>query len=208
MSEIKFADGDLVRIQGKEFMVLGARLRIAHQVFKDRISITTEVIDHVLEQQAVVRARVVVPAGEFTATATASAARDARLVQCLLEVAEARSVARALRYSGIGVEFVGHEELGDGPVLEGEAVRQELRSVPGRVNGGTQTGGNGSRGTPCTAAQRRALQSLSRQIGQELEQVVAKVYPGTDSDHLTLPQASALIDKMRAKAGNGAGAGR
>jgi hypothetical protein len=108
VNDIKIVEGDLVRIQGRDFMVLGARLRIAHQVFTDRISITTEVIDHEFEQRAVVRARVVTPAGEFTATATASAGRDARLVHCLLEVAEARSVARALRYSGVGVEFVGH----------------------------------------------------------------------------------------------------
>ena len=99
--------------------------------------------------------------------------------------------------------------MGAGPVLEVEPPRQELRPVPGR-NNGAGGNGNGHRGTPCTSAQRRALQSLARQLGQDLDDIVAKVCPGTDADHLTLSQASVLIDKMKIKAsnGNGAGAGR
>lgn len=204
-----FKDSEIVTVGGRAFPCIGGRLRIIHELHRDKLSIETELVDYQIDQYAVVRARVTTAGGMFSATGTATAARDPKLVDSLLELAESRACARALRLSGVGVETCGVEELGAGPVLEGDQHRQDLRTVPGRANG---AGGNGnaSRGTPCTSAQHRALQSLARQLGQDLNDVVAKVCPGTDANHLTLAQASTLIDKMKvwASNGNGAGAGR
>lgn len=204
-----FRPDELVKIQGRDFVVIGGRLRVLH-ANAAKVSIVTELIDYILDQHAVVRARVLTDTGEFTGTGVASATRDPKLTDALVELAETRAVARACRFAGVGVECVGFEELGAGAVLAGEPPRQELRSVPGQNSVTPQVGGNGSgsRGTPCTTAQRRALVALARQLGNDLDDVVATIYPGTNADHLTLPQASALIDKMKAKASNGAGAGR
>lgn len=205
-----FRPEELVQVQGRTFPVIGGRLRIVHELQRDKLSLVTQLVDYQMDSHAIVRAEVTTGTGVFTATGTSTAARDPKLADSLIELAETRAVARALRFAGVGVEMVGLEELGAGPVLDGEPPRQELRSVPGRTNGGIHVGGNGNgaRGTPCTTAQRRALVALARQLGKDLDDVVATVYPGCDADHLTLPQASALIDKMKAKAGNGAGAGR
>jgi hypothetical protein len=202
-----FRPDEIVKIQNRDFVVIGGRLRVVHESHP-KLSITTEVLDYVLDQHAVVRARVLTQAGEFTGTGVATAARDPKLADALIELAETRAVARALRFGGVGVETCGFEEIGAGPVLEATAPRQNHLSSgpvgvpPDRVNG------NGGRGTPATGAQRRAIAALARQIGREVDEVVAKVYPGITVDGLTLAQASALIDRLRTKAGNGAGAGR
>lgn len=204
-----FKDSEIVTVSGRAFPCIGGRLRIVHELHKDKLSIETDLVDYQIDQYAVVRARVTTAGGTFSATGTATAARDPKLVDSLIELAESRACARALRLCGVGVETCGVEELGAGPVLESDPPRQDLRSVPGRTNGTVGNGnGNGHRGTPCTSAQRRALQSLARQLGQELDDIVVKVFPGGDADHLTLAQASALIDKMKAMAGNGASVGR
>ena len=39
------------------------------------------------------------------------AQRDARLAESLIELAETRSIARALRFAGFGLEFTGAEEV-------------------------------------------------------------------------------------------------
>lgn len=203
-----FRPDEIVRVHNRDVVVIGGRLRVLHSAH-EKVSITTEILDYTLDQYAVVRARVVTQVGEFTGTGVATAGRDPKLTDSLVELSETRAVARALRFAGIGVECVGFEEIGAGPALDADLPRQELRPLPGQ--GGVQANhanGNGARGTPCTTAQRRALVALARQLGQDLVDVVAKVYPGTDADHLTLPQASALIDKMKTKANNGAGAGR
>lgn len=204
-----FKDSEIVTVSGRAFPCIGGRLRIVHELHKDKLSIETELVDYQIDQYAVVRARVTTIGGTFSATGTATAARDPKLVDSLLELAESRACARSLRLSGVGVETCGFEELGAGPLLQDEPPRQDLRTVPPRPNGAAGNG-NGYRGTPCTSAQRRALHSLARQLGQDLETFVAKVFPDGDADHLTLSQASALIDKMKIKAsnGNGAGAGR
>lgn len=210
VNDAKFRETEIVRVQGRDFPVVGGRLRIAHEIHQGKLSIVTELVDYQIDQYAVVRADVSATGGRFTATGTATAARDPKLTDSLLELAETRAVARALRFAGIGVECCAFEELGAGGVLDGEAPRQELRAVPAQTTaaGGHANGNGGNRGTPCTSAQRRALHSLARQLGQDLEEIVPKIFPGLDPDHLSIRDASALIDKMKAKAGNGAGAGR
>ena len=42
---------------------------------------------------------------------TANSQRDTRLAESLVELAETRSIARALRFAGFGLEFTGAEEV-------------------------------------------------------------------------------------------------
>jgi hypothetical protein len=111
-----FRSDEIVKIQNRDFVVIGGRLRVVHESYP-KLSITTEVLDYVLDQHAVVRARVLTQAGEFTGTGVATAARDPKLADALIELAETRAVARALRFGGVGVECVGFEELGRGAIL-------------------------------------------------------------------------------------------
>jgi len=208
-----FKEGEIVRVQGRDFPVIGGRLRIVHET-NDKVSITTELVDYVIDQHAVVRASVETSTGRFSATGTATSARDPKLADSLLELAETRAVARALRFAGVGVECCGFEELGADPVLEGNAPRQltDHHQDDGRVQNGQKTNGNGGNGhghhTPATSAQRRAIGSLSRQLGMEPEQAVAKVFPDINTDDLSLSQASTLIDRLKVKTGNGGGNGQ
>jgi len=209
-----FKEHEIVRVQGRDFPIIGGRLRIVHEA-NEKLSIGTELVDYVIDGHAVVRASVESAKGRFTATGTATAARDPKLSDSLIELAETRAVARALRFAGIGVECCGFEELGAGEVLEGTAPRQlqDNHHDNGRAQNGQHRGnGNGGNGnghhTPATTAQRRAIVSLAHKLGIELDDAVAKVFTGIGFDDLSLGEASTLIDKLKSKAGNGGGHGQ
>ncbi len=95
--------------QTRTFPVVGGRLRILHEN-NDHLGIQTEIIrldpDFVVVQAAVESQR-----GKFNGTGTASGQRDAKLADSLVELAETRAIARALRFGGIGVEFTSAEEV-------------------------------------------------------------------------------------------------
>src|SRR5208337_3627130 len=95
--------------QSRTFPVVGGRLRILHEN-NDHLGIQTEIIK--LDNDfVVVKAAVDSQRGKFSGTGTASAQRDAKLADSLVELAETRAIARALRFSGIGVEFTSAEEV-------------------------------------------------------------------------------------------------
>lgn|GEM_PF-676697 len=205
-----FKDHEVVRVQGKEFPVIGGRLRIVHEVNKEKLSIITVIVDYQLDRHAIVRAKVETRVGSFTATGTATAARDPKRVDSLIELAETRAVARALRFAGIGVECCGFEELGAGEALDGHAPRQlrddHQERERGQIGQKGRENGNGL-SIRVTSAQRRAIESLSHRLGIEPDDAVGKIFQGMTLDDLTLSQASQLIDQLRAKAGNGGGNG-
>jgi hypothetical protein len=95
--------------QTRVFPVVGGRLRIFHET-NDHVSIQTEIVRLDLDF-VVVKAAVESQTGKFNGTGTASAQRDARLADSLVELAETRAIARALRFGGIGVEYTGAEEV-------------------------------------------------------------------------------------------------
>ena len=95
--------------QTRTFPVVGGRLRILHEN-NDHLGIQTEIIR--LEPDfVVVKAAVESQRGKFNGTGTASGQRDAKLADSLVELAETRAIARALRFGGIGVEYTGFEEV-------------------------------------------------------------------------------------------------
>ncbi len=95
--------------ESRTFPVVGGRLRILHEN-NDHLGIQTEIIR--LEPDfVVVKAAVESQRGKFNGTGTASGQRDAKLADSLVELAETRAIARALRFGGIGVEYTGFEEV-------------------------------------------------------------------------------------------------
>ncbi|MGO9566595.1 MAG: hypothetical protein ACLP5H_03540 [Desulfomonilaceae bacterium] len=102
--------------QSRTFPVVGGRLRILHEN-NDHLGIQTEII-RLDTDFVVVKAAVESQRGKFNGTGTASGQRDAKLADSLVELAETRAIARALRFSGIGVEFTSFEEVTHVPATE------------------------------------------------------------------------------------------
>lgn len=81
---------------------------------------------------------------QFVGYGTANSQRDARLAESLIELAETRSVARALRFAGFGLEFTGAEEVSHVTAAEPEREHNSNKE-PARVF--TDNNGNGKDGT-------------------------------------------------------------
>ena len=126
--------------QTKVFPVVGGRLRLAHEN-NQTLSIQTEIIK--LEPDfVIVKATVQTDKGTYTGTGTASAQRDHRLADALVELSETRAIARALRWASFGVEMTSAEEVSH---LPDEPV-QEHKEPPsnGGGNGNGKTASTGS----------------------------------------------------------------
>lgn len=201
-----FRPDELVKIQGRDFVVIGGRLRMLHAA-NPKCSITTTVFDYELGRHALVFAKVETQAGEYSASAVATAERDPKLVDSLVELAETRAVARALRFAGVGVECCGFEELGAGPVIDGALPRQEAgapraivttcNDVPDQRTADAQRPRPLRRSsTPATAAQRRCIETLARRIQQNPATAAVRLV-GVGLDDLSVTDASRLIDGLR-----------
>lgn len=105
-----FRADELVNVRGKQYPVVGGRLRLAHKS-NEKLSISTEIIEHVIGSKAVLKATVQTTRGVFTGYGAADEKRDQRLKDAVLELAETRAIARALRFAGYGVELTGAEEM-------------------------------------------------------------------------------------------------
>ncbi|SHI94002.1 hypothetical protein [Lutispora thermophila] len=104
-----FKSEELVKVQGKLFPVVGGRLRLAHED-NSSLSIETKVISYDGEI-AVIQATVKTEKGVYNGLGNASTKRDRILSNAILELAETRAIARALRFAGYGVEYTGFEEV-------------------------------------------------------------------------------------------------
>ena len=92
-----------------EYPKVGGRLRIAHEQ-NDSISITTEIVQYD-GKVAVVKALSTTDKGSYSGIGMSSVERDAKIAPAILELAETRAIARALRFSGVGVEYCSAEEI-------------------------------------------------------------------------------------------------
>ncbi len=104
--------------QTRTFPVVGGRLRLAHEE-NDALSLQTKLVRWD-GQYAVFKCCAVTGKGQFVRYGTANGQRDSRLAKSLVELAETRSVARALRFAGFGLEFTGAEEVSHVPSIEPE----------------------------------------------------------------------------------------
>lgn len=132
------------------FPKIGGRLRLAHEA-NEALSIETEIIRYD-EQIAVVSAVSKTNKGCFRGIGMASVERDTKIAPAILELAETRAIARALRFAGYGVEYcsaeeVSHLENGNGGGGNGHHARQHqndtLPSANGNRNGSNASGSNG-----------------------------------------------------------------
>ena len=119
-----FKNEELVKVQGKIYPVVGGRLRLAHDENKN-LSIETSVVQY-NEESTVVQASVKTEKGTFNGLGNASVKRDKVLSNAILELAETRAIARALRFAGYGVEYTGFEEVGEGKNISEE--KQNLQA--------------------------------------------------------------------------------
>lgn len=119
-----FKNEELVKVQGKTYPVVGGRLRLAHDENKS-LTIDTNII-HYGDDYAVVQAHIKTEKGSFTGLGNASVKRDRVLANAILELAETRAIARALRFAGYGVEYTGFEEVGgEAKNLQNEAAMDD-----------------------------------------------------------------------------------
>jgi hypothetical protein len=204
--------------QTRVFPVVGGRLRILHEN-NDNLSIQTEIV-RLDNDFVVVKAAVESQRGKFNGTGTASSQRDVRLADSLVELAETRAIARALRFGGIGVEYTGAEEVSHVAAAEPER-EQSPSKEPERVypegNGNSKqeskashdaidrsAEGNGSQrksyGTgQATTAQVRALYALTKKAQyteQDIESMLSPLEAHT-FQQLTREDASRLISYLQ-----------
>lgn len=106
----QFKNDEIVQVNGKNYPVVGGRLRLAHDENEKGLSIETAVIKYE-DGIAVIQATVTTEKGRYNGLGNATVQRDARLKMAILELAETRAIARALRFAGYGVEYTGFEEV-------------------------------------------------------------------------------------------------
>jgi hypothetical protein len=187
--------------QSKTFPVVGGRLRLAHED-NEKLNIQTEIVS--IEPDSVIsKATVETEKGRYSGTGTASAQRDARLADSLIELAETRAIARALRFGGFGVEYCGAEEVnhvpdetgpkqtgdeGGGPVFGKGNGKSKERSKP-------QHCGNGR----ATQTQCRALYALTKKADYGKEDIDRMLAPlnASSFQELTREDASQLIANLQ-----------
>ena len=92
-----------------EFPKVGGRLRLAH-LQNESLNINTEVFQYD-GNVATVKAVCTTNKGCFCGMGMASVERDAKIAPAILELAETRAIARALRFAGYGVEYCSAEEV-------------------------------------------------------------------------------------------------
>jgi len=123
-----FKNEELVKVQGKTYPVVGGRLRLAHDENK-LLSIDTCVL-YYNDDSTVVHAHVKTEKGTFAGLGNASAKRDRVLANAILELAETRAIARALRFAGYGVEYTGYEEVTEPKNLAAEIEnKDEIKDI-------------------------------------------------------------------------------
>lgn len=126
-----FRNEELVKVQGKIYPVVGGRLRLAHDENKN-LSIETNVVQH-SEESTVVQATVKTEKGTFTGLGNASVKRDRVLSNAILELAETRAIARALRFAGYGVEYTGFEEV-EKQIVQDEEQNNSENATKAQIN--------------------------------------------------------------------------
>ena len=190
--------------QTRTFPVVGGRLRLAHDE-NEKLSIQ-RVIIRLESDMVVAKATVEMDKGQYSGTGTASAQRDARLADSLVELAETRAIARALRFGGFGVEYCGAEEVNH--VVDdsdrGQGNSKETRPVFPQDNGGNKDESRARRCTVgrATQAQCRALYALTKRAQYSEEDINRMLSPlnAAAFKELTREAASQLIASLQSEA--------
>ena len=190
--------------QTRIFPVVGGRLRLAHEQ-NDSLSLKTKLVSWD-GQYAVFKCCAVTGKGQFVGYGTSNNQRDYELSESLIEIAETRSIARALRFAGFGMEMTSAEEVSHVTAAEsqpeqttGKEGKPALPEATQSDKEKTKSGGNGN--GRATSAQVRALFALSKkaQYGQEdVYNMLAPLSASTFQD-LSREDASRLISALQTK---------
>lgn len=130
-----FHANEVSNISGKQFPNVGGRLRLFHTDISaldggsKSNGVKTEIFKYD-DDVAVVQAIVTLDGSEYSGIGMASKARDKRLYPAILELAETRAIARALRFAGYGVEYTGAEEMSHLGKAEVAEVVKPVESTP------------------------------------------------------------------------------
>ncbi len=200
--------------QTRTFPVVGGRLRLAHEQ-NDSLSLQTEMVNWDGDY-AVFKCCAVTGKGQYIGYGTANSQRDAKLADSLVELADTRSIARALRFAGFGLEFCGAEEIAHIPEGDPESQRtadkqpasafpedngngKREAKAPGGATAETgskpKSAGNGT----VTQAQVRALFALSRKANfqeADIGEMLARFEVSRFED-LSRESASQLIGNLQ-----------
>jgi hypothetical protein len=202
-------------LQTRVFPVVGARLRLAHEE-NQNLSLQTELINWD-GKYAVVKCCAVTGKGQFIGYGTANSQRDFEFCESLIELAETRSIARALRFAGFGVEYCGAEEVSHVPPVRSEPEQtagKETRTVFQETNGNgeakaqsvaaskaeSKPSGNGGNGNSrATGAQVRALFALSKKVSYGQDDIANLLRPmnALTFEALSRENASRLISYLQ-----------
>ena len=200
--------------QTRTFPVVGGRLRLAHEE-NQTLNLQTEMVNWD-GQYAIFKCCAVTSKGQFVGYGTANSQRDARLAESLVELAETRSVARALRFAGYGLEFTGAEEVSHVGATEpekeltgGKAPAPAFPKDNGNVKVAAKapsdaTAAAGSKPQPCgigqaTQAQCRALFALTKRANYQeadIGEMLARFEVSRFED-LSRESASQLIGNLQ-----------
>lgn len=182
--KIEFKQDELINKNGKSYPVVGGRLRVAYEQ-NEHIGISTEMIRFESGVEAVVKAEIKTDRAISQAYGVASLAKDDRLSDSLLELAETRAIARALRFAGYGVEYTGSEEI---PAHEPqhEKIRQPI-SIE-------------LQGEPATRPQLHAIEKIATIKNWNTLECCRRILRRADIvdiHELTKDQASEVIGRMK-----------
>lgn len=190
-----FKNEELVKVQGKSFPVVGGRLRLAHDENK-LLSIETSVL-YYNDESTVVHAHVKTEKGTFAGLGNASTKRDRKLANAILELAETRAIARALRFAGYGVEYTGYEEVTDSKSSNSEDEHEggnEIKDIRELKQPDTDL--------TATKAQLNAIFSLAQNVNmtnEELRKTMQDLTGKSYSKDLSKKDASEIINLLKEK---------
>jgi len=165
---------------------IGGRLRLAHEENQE-LNIETEIYKYD-GNVAVVIATCRINRGCFKGIGMSSVERDQKIAPAILELAETRSISRALRFAGYGVEYCSAEEVshlqsgnGSQPCNKQGNVEVGFKPVGSNVykpkfntnenNHSEQDSGNGGNGNgrrQLSSKQFNYIRSLSKQKGYDV----------------------------------------
>lgn len=177
---------------------VGGRLRLAHED-NDQLSINIEVIQYD-QSVAVIKAVVETRKGIFSGIGMSSVERDQRIAPAILELAETRAIARALRFAGYGFEYCGAEEVSH--LVNGHSKEQETKPPANQhsnrdsSNGGAGNGGESGR---ITNKQLNYIVNLGKDqqvSSKDLDKESVSLF-GVRMNHLTVKDASTFIEELR-----------
>jgi hypothetical protein len=206
MSGTGFRDEELItrKLNGqtKVFPVVGGRLRLAHEE-NETLNLQTEMVSWD-GQYAIFKCCALTGKGQFVGYGTANSQRDARLAESLIELAETRSVARALRFAGFGLEFTGAEEVSHVAAAEPEKEQITIKEPervfpPGNGEGKPEAKPTGNGNGKATQAQCRALYALTKRAqytDQDIESMLRPMNAATFQE-LSRESASQLITYLQ-----------